>query len=246
VAPGPPAQPDPATSSNTVVPNLSQRQIRVPTLELMRTPDSWKSSKTRTPKKQLKYLFIQQILQFPNQTYIFQDPPNSWSNVITLPTGMDLRAQQEAQRLHNQRILQENRARNECRIHMQQRAQNKAQKFLMDGMLMKLEARSKGFDFPSYRPLGNFYPSFNSNYYIDNLSQIPSQDQQEYSNDIDQYQMQRDDDHDSNDDVFGEPDLIQIQIRGLRGKRKKCRGRSKVQSQTQPLQSSHEPIQESI
>ncbi|KAA6359158.1 MAG: hypothetical protein EZS28_045315 [Streblomastix strix] len=55
--------------------------------------------------------------------------------------------------------------------------------------------------------------------------------------------MQRDDDDDSNDDVFGESDLIELQVRGRRGKRKKNRGRGKAQSQTQPLLSSHQPIQ---
>ncbi|KAA6393335.1 MAG: hypothetical protein EZS28_011139, partial [Streblomastix strix] len=113
----------------------------------------------------------------------------------------------------------------------------------MDGMLMNLEARSKGFDNPSYNPFGNFQSNFNPNQYIDDLSQIPSQDQQDYSNELDQYQMQRDDDHDSNDDVFGEPDLIELQVRGRRGRGKKNRDRGKAQSQTQPLLSSHQPIQ---
>ncbi|KAA6375321.1 MAG: hypothetical protein EZS28_029151 [Streblomastix strix] len=52
VAPQPPAQPVPATTSNTVVPELSQRQIGGPTPQLVRTPDSWKSNKTPTPKQQ--------------------------------------------------------------------------------------------------------------------------------------------------------------------------------------------------
>ncbi|KAA6364088.1 MAG: hypothetical protein EZS28_040385 [Streblomastix strix] len=55
--------------------------------------------------------------------------------------------------------------------------------------------------------------------------------------------MQRDDDHDSNDDVFGESDLIEQQVRGRRGRGKKNRGRGKAQSQTQPLLSCHQPIQ---
>ncbi|KAA6313955.1 MAG: hypothetical protein EZS28_055664, partial [Streblomastix strix] len=58
---------------------------------------------------------------------------------------------------------------------------------------------------------------FNPNQYIDDLNQIPSQDQQEYNNELDQYQMQRNDEHDSNDDVFGEADLIELQVRGRRG-----------------------------
>ncbi|KAA6321193.1 MAG: hypothetical protein EZS28_054586, partial [Streblomastix strix] len=115
----------------------------------------------------------------------------------------------------------------------------------MDGMMVNLEARSKGFDFPSYHPFGNFQPNYNPNQYIDNLSQIPSQDYQDYSNDLDQYQIQRDDDHESNDDVFGETDLIELQFRGRRGRGKKNRGRGKAQSQAQPLLSSHQTIQES-
>jgi hypothetical protein len=55
----------------------------------------------------------------------------------------------------------------------------------MDGMMVNLDARSKGFDIPSYHSFGNFQPSYNPNQYIDNLSQIPSQDYQEYSNDFD-------------------------------------------------------------
>ncbi|KAA6355788.1 MAG: hypothetical protein EZS28_048686, partial [Streblomastix strix] len=101
----------------------------------------------------------------------------------------------------------------------------KPRDFIMRGYFrrtgLEMKARSKGFDNLSYNPFANFQPNFNPNQYIDNLSQIPSQDQQEYSNDIDQYQMQRDDDHDSNDDVFGEPDLIELQVRGRRGRGKK-------------------------
>ncbi|KAA6332247.1 MAG: hypothetical protein EZS28_053299, partial [Streblomastix strix] len=113
----------------------------------------------------------------------------------------------------------------------------------MDGILMNLEARSKGFDNLSYNPFGSFQPNFNPNQYIDDLSQIPSQDQYEYSNELNQYQMQRDDDHDSNDDVFEESDLIELQVRGRRGRGKKNRGRGKAQSQAQPLLSSHQLIQ---
>ncbi|KAA6371542.1 MAG: hypothetical protein EZS28_032932 [Streblomastix strix] len=233
VAPCPPVESVPATTSNTVVPDLTQRQICGPTPQLVRTPDSWKSNKTSTPNYQSKQ---------PTST---QDPPDSWASIATQPLSLELKAQHGAQRLHDQRILQENRARNEYRIHMQQRAQNKAQKYLMDGMLKNLEARSKGFDNRSYNPFGNFQPYFNPNLYIDKLSQIPSQDQQEYYNDFDQYQMQRDEDHDSNDDVFGDADLIELQVRGRRKRGKKNRGRGKAQSQAQPLLSSHQPIQES-
>ncbi|KAA6340024.1 MAG: hypothetical protein EZS28_052565, partial [Streblomastix strix] len=54
VDPWPPVQTIPATSSNTVVPDLSQRQIGGPTPQLVRTPDSWKSNKTHIPKQQSK------------------------------------------------------------------------------------------------------------------------------------------------------------------------------------------------
>ncbi|KAA6384575.1 MAG: hypothetical protein EZS28_019897 [Streblomastix strix] len=55
--------------------------------------------------------------------------------------------------------------------------------------------------------------------------------------------MQRDDNNDINDDVFSEVDLIQLQVRGHRGRGKKSRCRGKAQSQTQSHLSSHQPIQ---
>ncbi|KAA6373291.1 MAG: hypothetical protein EZS28_031183, partial [Streblomastix strix] len=174
------------------------------------------------------------------------EPTDSWSSITTQPLSLELRAQQGAQRLHNEMILQENLASKECRIHIQQRAQYKAQKYLMDGMLMNLEARSKGLNNLSYHPFGNLQSSFNPNQYINDLSCIPSQDQQEYSNDSDEYQIQRDDDHNSSDEIFGKTDLIQLQTRDHRGKGKKCRGRGKAQSHAQPFQTNHRPIQESI
>ncbi|KAA6363803.1 MAG: hypothetical protein EZS28_040670, partial [Streblomastix strix] len=149
---------------------------------------------------QQQQLFNLQSQQFTNQQYRLPDAPDSRASITTQKQSLELRTQQEAQRLHNERILQEYRASNEYRIHMYQGAQNIAQQNLMDGMLMNLEARSKGFDNLSYNPFGNFQPNFNPNQYIDDLSQIPSQDQQEYSNELNQYQMQRDDDDDSNDD----------------------------------------------
>ncbi|KAA6404047.1 MAG: hypothetical protein EZS28_000425 [Streblomastix strix] len=54
VAPWPPIESVPATTSNTVVPDLSKRQVGGPTLQLVRIPDSWKSNKTPTPKQQSK------------------------------------------------------------------------------------------------------------------------------------------------------------------------------------------------
>ncbi|KAA6403437.1 MAG: hypothetical protein EZS28_001029 [Streblomastix strix] len=125
IAPWPPAQPVPATTSNTVVPDLSQRQIGGTSPQLMRTPDSWKSNKTPTPKQQSKK-----------------------------PT--------------------------------------------------------------------------------------PSQDTP------DEYRIQRDDDDNSNNDVFSEADLIKLQDRGHGGRGKKSRGKRKASSQAQPLLSSHRPIQESM
>ncbi|KAA6363262.1 MAG: hypothetical protein EZS28_041211, partial [Streblomastix strix] len=52
VTPWPPVESVPATSSKTVVPDLTQVQIGGPTPLLVRTPDSWKSNKTSTPKQQ--------------------------------------------------------------------------------------------------------------------------------------------------------------------------------------------------
>ncbi|KAA6371061.1 MAG: hypothetical protein EZS28_033413, partial [Streblomastix strix] len=278
VTPWPPVESVPATASNTVVPDPTQRQVGGPTPQLVRTPDSWKSNKTSTPKYQSKqptptqatteqdHLLHPPVAVFlppinpsnivlppvagalPNNitqpvNNIIPDPPNSWSSRATQPLSLKLRAELGAKRLHDQRILQESKARNEYRINMRQSAQNKAQKYLMDGILMNLEARSKGLDNSSYNPFENFQPNFDPNQYIDDLSQIPSKDQQKYFNDFDQYQIQRDDDHDSNDDIFGESDLIELQVRGRRGRGKKNRGRGKAQSQEQPLLSSHQPIQ---
>ncbi|KAA6352978.1 MAG: hypothetical protein EZS28_051495, partial [Streblomastix strix] len=142
-------------------------------------------------------------------------------------------------------LLQQNRARKEYQIHMQQKAKNKAQKFLIDRMLMNLDTRNKGSNNHSCHPFGNFQPSFNPNQYIDDLSQILSQDQQEYSNDSVEYRIQRDEDHNSNDVVFGEADLIQLKVRGHRGKGKKGRGRGKAQSQAQLLSFCHQFVKES-
>ncbi|KAA6363663.1 MAG: hypothetical protein EZS28_040810, partial [Streblomastix strix] len=368
VAPCPPAQIVLATSSNTVVPNLSQRQIGVPTPQLVRTPNSWMSNMTPIPKQQPKqptlpqstpsqpqptnqqqitmhpqpyvyYLstqspistsqssettnsniipiqtpgahkvqqkqdrfllpcaavyplpinptnielpptvdtqqndmiqFVNNMLapqqqaqnqqqlvnqqqqlfslwnqQINNQPFRLPDHPHSWSSISTQPMDIDFRAEQDAQRLHNQMLLQENRARREYQIHMQQKSQNKAQKFLMDEMLLNLEARSKGYNNPSKHPFGNFQSSFYPNQYINDLSQIPSQDQQEFFNDSNYNRIQREDDHNSNDNVFGESVLIQLQLGGHRGKGKKERSRCKAQPQAQPLLTSHQLIQES-
>ncbi|KAA6396716.1 MAG: hypothetical protein EZS28_007753 [Streblomastix strix] len=272
VAPWPPVELVQAITSNTVVPDLTQREIGAQIPQMVRTPDSWKSNKTPTPKQQSKQptptqsttpsistsqssettsfniipipiLSVQQVQQEQGHLPlppvavspppinpaniglppVLPDAPDTRASITTQPRSLELRTQQKAQRLHNEWILQENRARNEYRIHMHQTAQNKAQQYLTVVMLMNLEARSKGFDNLSYNPFGNFQPNFNPNQYIDDLSQIPSQDQQEYFNELNQYQMQRDDDHDSNDDVFGESDLIELQVRGRRGRGKKNR-----------------------
>ncbi|KAA6366024.1 MAG: hypothetical protein EZS28_038449, partial [Streblomastix strix] len=76
--------------------------------------------------------------QVTNQRYRLPEPTDSWSSITTQPLSLELRAQQGAQILHNEMILQENRASKECRIHMYQGAQNKAPTYLMDGMLMKM------------------------------------------------------------------------------------------------------------
>ncbi|KAA6374846.1 MAG: hypothetical protein EZS28_029630 [Streblomastix strix] len=124
VAPWPLAQPVPETSSNKVVPDHFQRQIRIQTPQLVRTPDSWKSIKTPSPKQNQKQ----------------STPPQS----------------------------------------------------------------------------------------------TPSQSQS-----INEH-------HNSNDDVFGEPGLIQLQVRDHRGRGKKKKDKGKAQSQAQLLLTSHQLIQESM
>ncbi|KAA6402474.1 MAG: hypothetical protein EZS28_002008 [Streblomastix strix] len=82
----------------------------------------------------------------------------------------------------------------------------------MDGMLMIIEPKIKKNDNVSTgNPFENFQPNFNPNQYIDDLSQIPSYDLQEKSNDSDDNPIQRNKDHNSNHDVFGKVDLIQLQ-----------------------------------
>ncbi|KAA6396922.1 MAG: hypothetical protein EZS28_007550 [Streblomastix strix] len=225
VTPLPPVQANPETSSYTVVPDLSQRQIGGPTPQLVRTPDFWKSNKTPTPKQQSKqptppegtpgqpqpinqqqqitihlnpqssettssniisiptpsehqiqqeqdhllhppvavspYSINPSNIQLPpvvdsqpndmiqpvNNMFAPQlsDPPNSRSSMTTQPIGMDLRAEQEAQKLLNQ----------------------------------VLEARNKGFDnISSINPFGNFQSKYNPNQFISNFDRISSQDQQ--------------------------------------------------------------------
>ncbi|KAA6378669.1 MAG: hypothetical protein EZS28_025804 [Streblomastix strix] len=60
---------------------------------------------------QQQQLLNQSNKQFFNQTYRFPDTPKSWSNVTKQPTGMDLRSDYEAQRLSNEMLRQQNRAR---------------------------------------------------------------------------------------------------------------------------------------
>ncbi|KAA6369197.1 MAG: hypothetical protein EZS28_035275, partial [Streblomastix strix] len=66
-----------------------------------------------------------------NQKYRLPDPPDSWLSIATQPLRQELRAEQGAQRLHDQMLLQQNGAKKEYQIHMQQRAQREAQKFIM-------------------------------------------------------------------------------------------------------------------
>ncbi|KAA6387659.1 MAG: hypothetical protein EZS28_016812 [Streblomastix strix] len=74
VAPWPPIQTVPATSSNTIVADLSQRQIGGPTPQLVRTPYSWNSNKTPTPKQQSNNLFL------------LKSSETTSSNMIPIPT----------------------------------------------------------------------------------------------------------------------------------------------------------------
>ncbi|KAA6360744.1 MAG: hypothetical protein EZS28_043729, partial [Streblomastix strix] len=123
VAPWPPVEPIPATSSNTVVPDLTQRQIGAPIPQLVRTPDSWKSNKTPTPKQQqskqptpiqattdqLQLTIQQQITIHPqSQVYQLSTQPSistsqssetTNSNIIPIPTPSVQQVQQEQEHL---------------------------------------------------------------------------------------------------------------------------------------------------
>ncbi|KAA6360834.1 MAG: hypothetical protein EZS28_043639, partial [Streblomastix strix] len=122
VAPWPPVEPVPATTSNTVVSDLTQRQIGVPVPQLVRTPDSWKSNKTPTPKQQSKQptptqatsgqlqpTIQQQITIHPQpQVYQLSTQPSistsqssetTSSNIIPIPTPSVHQVQQEQNHL---------------------------------------------------------------------------------------------------------------------------------------------------
>ncbi|KAA6332412.1 MAG: hypothetical protein EZS28_053278, partial [Streblomastix strix] len=122
VAPWPPVEPVPATTSNTVVPDLTQRQIGAPIPQLVRTPDSWKSNKTPTPKQQSKQptptqattgqqqpTIQQQITIHPQpQVYQLSTQPSittsqssetTSSNIIPIPTPSVHQVQQEQDHL---------------------------------------------------------------------------------------------------------------------------------------------------
>ncbi|KAA6375928.1 MAG: hypothetical protein EZS28_028544 [Streblomastix strix] len=222
--------PPPIVPSNNELPPVADTQL----CNITQTINNMLISQQQTQNQQQlvnqkKQLFNLYNQKFTSKLYILPDHPKSWSSIITQPVDIDFSVEQEARRLCNKIILQDNKARKEYRIYMQKRIQNRTQKFLMDGTLKNLEARSKGFDNPSYNPLGNFQHSFNPNQYFNNLSQISSLDQLEFSDDLDYYQIKRDDDHDSNDDLFGEADLIQLKVRGYRGRGKKNRGKYAVQ-----------------
>ncbi|KAA6393334.1 MAG: hypothetical protein EZS28_011138 [Streblomastix strix] len=123
VAPWPPVEPVPATTSNTVVHDLTQRQIGAPVPQLVRTPDSWKSNKTPTPKQQqskqptptqattgqLQPTIQQQITIHPlPQVYQLSSLPSlstsqssetTSSNIIPIPTPSVHQVQQEQEHL---------------------------------------------------------------------------------------------------------------------------------------------------
>ncbi|KAA6355787.1 MAG: hypothetical protein EZS28_048685, partial [Streblomastix strix] len=104
VAPWPPVEPVPATTSNTVVPDLLQRQIGIPTPQLVRTPDSWKSNKTPTPKQQSKQptpTLATTVFQLSTQPSITtsQSSETTSSNIIPIPTPSVHQVQQEQDHL---------------------------------------------------------------------------------------------------------------------------------------------------
>ncbi|KAA6386411.1 MAG: hypothetical protein EZS28_018058, partial [Streblomastix strix] len=278
VAPWIPVQLVPATSSNTVVPELSQRQICGPTPQLVRTSDSRKFNKTPSCKQQLKQLTLPQstpksskitnyniitiptpslhqmqqeqdhllqqyvavsappinpanivqppkietqlsnIIQPANNTLVsLPDLQNSWTSITTQPTGLDLRAEQEVKMLHNQMLHQKNRGLKRIPDPLETKSIEQSSEDFN---------RRKAYEFRSQ-------------------NQTPSQDQQEYSNNSDDNRIQRDVDHNSNDDVFGKADQIELQVRDHSGRVMKSRSRGKAQSQAQPVLSNHRPIQES-
>ncbi|KAA6309621.1 MAG: hypothetical protein EZS28_056472, partial [Streblomastix strix] len=86
VAPWPPVESVPATTSNTVVPDLTQRQIGGPTPQLVRTPDSWKSNKTPTPKQQSKQPTPTQVQQEQGHLLL---PPVAVSPPQIIPANIE-------------------------------------------------------------------------------------------------------------------------------------------------------------
>ncbi|KAA6353882.1 MAG: hypothetical protein EZS28_050591, partial [Streblomastix strix] len=118
VTPWPPVETVPATTSNTVVPDLTQRQIDAPVPQLVRTPDSWKSNITPTPKQQSKQPIptqatssqlqptIQQQITIHPQPQVYQlstqpsittsqSSETTSSNIIPIPTPSVHQVQQE-------------------------------------------------------------------------------------------------------------------------------------------------------
>ncbi|KAA6399997.1 MAG: hypothetical protein EZS28_004473 [Streblomastix strix] len=66
----------------TVVPDLTQKQVAVPTPQLVKTPDSWKSNKTPTPKQLSKLPTLTQITT--DDDYDSNDDVFSEVNLIQL------------------------------------------------------------------------------------------------------------------------------------------------------------------
>ncbi|KAA6352952.1 MAG: hypothetical protein EZS28_051521, partial [Streblomastix strix] len=109
VAPWPPDQPVPATSSNTVVLDHTQRQIGDPIPKLVRTLDSWKSNKNPTTKLQSKQPTPHQgtpgqpqpINQQQQQQITIYPQPHKLQipNIIPIPTPSVYQVQQEQDHL---------------------------------------------------------------------------------------------------------------------------------------------------
>ncbi|KAA6377801.1 MAG: hypothetical protein EZS28_026672 [Streblomastix strix] len=236
VASWPPAQPVPATASNTVVPDLSQRQIGGPTPQFVRTPDSWKSNKTLTPKYQQKqhtpsqstpetassnimpiltpsvHYVQQEYVHFlhppvaaspsPIQSYQFWVPPtiDTQHNDMIQTVNYILRTSVTSQTSRSSQLLVKsyyitNSDGSQSRIRSLKTSQLNDTTIEQDQRKVLDPYAAKGTEQNS-----EILNGWNA-YEFGSLNQIPSQDQQEYSNNSDDNRIQRDEDYNSNDDA---------------------------------------------
>ncbi|KAA6381659.1 MAG: hypothetical protein EZS28_022812, partial [Streblomastix strix] len=231
VAPWPLVQSVPEISSNTVIPDLTQRQIGGPTSQL----SSEATSSNIIPIPAPRVHSVQQ-----EQNHLFHPPaavsppPINPSNT-ELPLVVDIQPKIMIQPVNN--VLA-----TKLQVQNQQQLPDPPNSWSMQGQeritdpyaTKSKELSSQILNGWDAYEFGSQKQSFNPNQCTDNLSSILSKDQQEYSYDSDEYRLQRDEDLNNNDDVFGDADLIELQVRGHRGKGTKNRGRGQAQSQAQP------------